>query len=113
MNTPELLSGPWLWVGLLLIALTTHVSRCSFILAGNRVQLPAALQRALCYAPAATLAALVIPDVAQVHGQLNFTNAKLLAAIVVFAVALRWKNPWLPFAAGMGALWACQPILGI
>ncbi|MCB1954212.1 MAG: AzlD domain-containing protein [Rhodocyclaceae bacterium] len=105
MNEGTLLSGGWLWLAFVLIAVATHVPRGSFIVAGSRVRLPEALQRALRYAPAAALAALVAPDMLLVGGQLDPFNLKLVAGLAAFAVAFRWKNPWLPFAVGMGIVW--------
>jgi hypothetical protein len=49
--------------GLHLIGLATTLPRASFIVLGNRVVLPSVVQRALRYAPAAALAAIVVPDV--------------------------------------------------
>ena len=104
-------SGGWLWLAFILAALATHIPRGSFIVAGGRVKLPGGLQRALRYAPAAALAALIIPDVLSVGGELQPLNPKLLAMIVVFVVATRWRNPWLPFITGMATLWSAQAML--
>ena len=60
----------WLWLTFILLGLTTTLPRAGFIVAGNRVSLPATLQRALRYAPAAALAAIVVPDVLVVGGEL-------------------------------------------
>src|SRR5690606_9318685 len=54
--------GVWLWVTFALMAMTTVGTRGSFILLGEKGRLPPALQRALRYAPAAALSALVMPD---------------------------------------------------
>ena len=80
----------------------------SFIVAGSRVRLPDSVQRALRYAPAAALAALVLPDMLLVAGELQPFNAKAFAGVAVFALAFRWKNPWLPFIVGMGLLWGLR-----
>lgn len=105
MSEGVLLSGGWLWLAFVLIALATHVPRGSFIVAGSRVRLPDQLQRALRYAPAAALAALVFPDMLLVEGHLDPFNLKLVAGLGAFAVAWRWKSPWWPFIVGMGLLW--------
>jgi len=105
MSEGSILSGGWLWLAFLLIALATHLPRGSFIVAGSRVRLPAEVQRALRYAPAAALAALVLPDMLLVNGELAPFNLKLLAGLAAFAVAFRWKSPWLPFIVGMGIIW--------
>ena len=93
-----------LWIAFLLIGLATTLPRASFILPGNRVTLPPLIQRALRYAPAAALAAIVVPDVMLVSGHLQPLNPKLAAAVAAVAVRLAWQNPWLPFIAGMGVL---------
>lgn len=93
-----------LWLTFLLIGLATTLPRASFILLGARVALPPYIQQALRYAPAAALAAIVVPDVVLVAGNLQPFNPKLAAAAAAVAVALLWRNPWLPFIAGMGVL---------
>jgi branched-subunit amino acid transport protein len=93
-----------LWITFLLIGLATTLPRGSFILLGARIALPPLVQRALRYAPAAALAALVVPNVVLVSESLHPFNPKLAAAIVAAIVALRWRNPWLPFITGMTVL---------
>lgn len=93
-----------LWLTFILIGLVTLLSRASFIVLGTRVSLPPALQRALRYAPAAALAAIVVPDVVLVAGDFHPLNVKLAAALVAAIAALLSRNPWLPFLAGMGVL---------
>jgi branched-subunit amino acid transport protein len=107
-----MIEGAWLWIAFVLLALTTLVTRGSFIVIGERGRLPAVVQRALRYAPAAALSALIVPDLLLVQGSFEPLNAKLLAGLVVIAVALRWRNPWLPFMLGMGVLWTARTFLG-
>lgn len=90
-----------LWLVFILIGLATTLPRASFILLGARFALPPALQAALRYAPAAALAAIVVPDVVVVDNAVQILNPKLAAAVAAVLVALRWRNPWLPFIAGM------------
>ena len=78
--------------------------RGSSLRLGERGRLPPALQRALRYAPAAALPALVMPDLLLDGGEFTPLNPKFAAGLVVLAVALRWRNPWLPFILGMGVL---------
>ena len=99
---------PWLWGIFVLVGLCTLLPRSSFIVAGSRVRLPATLQRALRYAPAAALAALIVPDVLIAGGSLQPINPKLLAAAAVVASVCWSRNPWLPFIVGMGVLTLCR-----
>lgn len=101
-----------LWLIFILIALATTLPRASFIVLGNRVALPSVLQRALRYAPAAALAAIVVPDVLVVGGAVEVFNPKLAAAIAAVGAALAWRNPWLPFIAGMAVLLGLRFALG-
>ena len=101
-----------LWITFVLIGLATTLPRGSFILLGARIALPELVKRALRYAPAAALAALVVPDIVVVAADVHPLNPKLAAAAVAVALALRWKNPWLPFIGGMAALEALRYGLG-
>ena len=93
-----------LWLIFILLGLATTLPRASFIVLGNRFSLPPTLQRALRYAPAAALAAIVVPDIVVVSGQIDPVNPKLAAGIAAILVAMRWRNPWLPFIVGMAVL---------
>lgn len=66
-----MIEGFWLWLAFALLSATTFLTRGSFIMAGEKGRLPPALQRALRYAPAAALAALVAPDLLQVQDLLS------------------------------------------
>jgi len=102
-----------IWGTFVLIGLATTLPRASFIVLGSRVALPSLLQRALRYAPAAALAAIVVPDVLLVGGQLAPINPKLAAAGAALGAALLSRNPWLPFLAGMGVLLALRLGFGL
>lgn len=101
-----------LWVIFVLIGLATTLPRASFIVLGNRVQLPPVLQRALRYAPAAALAAIVAPDLLVVNGSVDVINAKLGGGIAAVAAALLSRNPWLPFVVGMAVLHGLRQLGG-
>ncbi|MBS4017713.1 MAG: AzlD domain-containing protein [Dechloromonas sp.] len=101
-----------LWLIFVLIGLATTLPRASFIVLGNRVQLPPVLQRALRYAPAAALAAIVAPDLLVVNGSVDVINAKLGGGIAAVAAALLSRNPWLPFIVGMAVLHGLRQLGG-
>ncbi len=106
------MEGIWLWVCFALISAATHIPRGSFIVMGERARLPPLVQEALRYAPAAALAAIITPDLLVVDDAVNPFNAKLAAAACAIAVALKWRNPWLPFIVGMGVLLLMRKGLG-
>lgn len=102
-----------LWLIFILIGLATTLPRAGFIVLGSRVSLPGTLQRALRYAPAAALAAIIAPDILVVGGTLAPLNPKLAAALAAVTAALLWRNPWLPFIAGMAVLLGLRALLAI
>lgn len=77
------MSATNVWLTIALLALATIVTRCSFFLLGHAVKLPAKVQHALRYAPAAALAAIVAPDLLMTGGSISLSllNPKLLAGI--------------------------------
>jgi branched-subunit amino acid transport protein len=77
------MSSPQIWLAILGMALVTTLTRALFLLGGKRMILPARLQRALRYAPAAALAAVVLPDLlATPHGlSAAFSNHALYASL--------------------------------
>lgn len=81
----------WLTIGLLLIS--TILTRSSFFLLGDAVKLPHKIQHALRFAPAAALAAIVVPDLVLSGGAVSLTwmNPKLMASVgaTLFFVATR------------------------
>ena len=101
-----------LWLTFLLIGLATTLPRASFIVLSGRIELPSLIRRALRYAPAAALAAIVVPDVLVTSGDFNPLNPKLAAATAAVTVAMLWRNPWLPFIVGMGVLLGLRNGLG-
>jgi branched-subunit amino acid transport protein len=81
----------WLAIGLMTLA--TVITRSSLFLFGGLVKLPPRVQHALRYAPAAALAAIVVPDLVLTDGAVNLSllNPRLLAGIgaTVFFIATK------------------------
>jgi branched-subunit amino acid transport protein len=67
-----------------LLTLSTVVTRSLFFLLGNAVKMPAWVQHALRFAPAAALAAILAPDLLLNGGAMTlpWTNPKLIAGIL-------------------------------
>jgi branched-subunit amino acid transport protein len=87
------MSATEIWMTIGLMTLATILTRSSFFLLGGSVRLPPRVQHALRYAPAAALAAIVVPDLLMAGGAVNVSvaNPKLLAGLgsAVFFLATR------------------------
>jgi len=59
------MSATQIWLAIIGMTLVTAATRAFFLLGGERAVLPERVQRALRYAPAAALVAVVLPDVLQ------------------------------------------------
>jgi len=88
------------------LALASFIPRASFILLFARWPVPAPVQRALRYVPAAVFSAILVPELVLTAGSLHIglDNPRLLAGIVGGVIAWRTRNTLLTIVAGMLAL---------
>jgi len=103
---------PWLLIGGL--SAIAFFSRALFVVPERPLRLPRAVERLLRYAPAAALAAIVIPDMVRpdiVPGASAWLNPRLLAGIAGFAVAVTTRSILLTIIAGMTVLVAVRLLL--
>jgi branched-subunit amino acid transport protein len=102
-----------IWVALIGMAAVTIVTRAFFLMAGERVTLPDRIQRALRYAPAAALAAIVVPDLMtwQGHFTLSPDNYKLVAGVAAALFYLATRKMVGMIAVGM-AVYTALRLLG-
>jgi branched-subunit amino acid transport protein len=99
----------FIWSAILGVSLTTFLTRGSFILLGARVRLPEVVDRALQFAPACALAAILVPDLVLVHGTLKVAgNPRLLAAVVAAVCFLVSRSMILTIVCGMAAFTAIR-----
>lgn len=72
-----------IWLAIFGMVAATALTRTCFLIGGERTVLPDGVLRALRYAPAAALAAIVVPDVAATaHGiSLGLSNHPLWATL--------------------------------
>jgi branched-subunit amino acid transport protein len=91
------------WITIFLLLIATILTRGSFFLIGHAVKLPAKLQHALRYAPAAALAAIVAPDLLMSGSTLavSWTNPKLMAGIGAALFFLATRHLLATIVAGM------------
>lgn len=94
------------WLLILGVAATSFIPRASFILLFARWPVPALLQRALRYVPAAVFSAILVPALALSDGSLHLAldNPRLLAGILAGVVAWRTRNTLITIVTGMLAL---------
>ena len=94
------------WLLILGLALGSFIPRAAFIMLFARWPVPAALQRALRYVPAAVFSAILVPELVLTAGSvhLGLDNPRLLAGILAGAIAWRTRNTLLTIVAGMLAL---------
>jgi len=92
------MSGPVAGIGLAVVivglALTTFLTRTSFLLAGSRLRLNYRVEVALRYAPVCVLAAIIVPDVL-LHGAAAFDFSPLnprLLGVLAAGLWLSWSR---------------------
>ena len=89
------------------LALSTFLTRTSFLLAGQRLRLNHRIEVALRYAPVCTLMAIIVPDVL-LHGSqsgidLSLLNPRLIGAFAAGAWLFWSRNILGCLASGMAA----------
>lgn len=101
----------WYVLGaVLVLALCSLLTRAGYMLFGDYLPLPEGLLRALRYAPAAALTAIIIPEILPWQpGTVPSLDVKAVAAL--FAILLFWKtrNSLLVIVGGMAAYWLLRP----
>jgi branched-subunit amino acid transport protein len=86
-------TDPWTLLAIAGLAAVTVLTRCFFFILDRPWSLPAWAQRALQYAPVAALAAVVVPEIVMLNGQLGtfWQDARLFAAVAGVA-AYSWRR---------------------
>ena len=84
---------------------STLLTRGSFFMLPASFKLPARIERALRYAPACALAAIITPEVLAKEGSiyLSWQNDKLWAVLIAAAVFYKTRNMVWMMLIGMGA----------
>jgi len=106
---------PYVWWAILGITFATFLSRSSLHLVGNRLQVPPTLESALRYAPACALAAILVPDLVFVDGQLNLSldNPRWLAGIVSSVIFAANRSMIASVSGGMAVFWLIRAVYGV
>jgi branched-subunit amino acid transport protein len=87
------MSAVQVWLAIAGMGLITSVTRALFLIGGERTILPERVQRALRYAPAAALVAVVVPDLLDTPNGISiaFSNHALYASLCGLAWFL-WRR---------------------
>jgi branched-subunit amino acid transport protein len=101
---------PYMVAAIVGLTLGTVATRSSFFVLPARIQLPRSVERALRYAPACALAAIIAPGVLSRGGDVtvgwgNHQMWALVAAALVFA---KTRNMLAMMAVGMGVFTALR-----
>lgn len=102
------------WVIVVAVAVGLFAIRLSFMqLFEWADNIPTEVDRLLRLVPPAVLAALVVPDLTFLEGQLVLTpgNDRLIAGVIAVAVAWYTEDILRTLVVGMGALWALTFLL--
>ena len=106
------MSTSTLWLTVVGAGVVTFVLRLSFIALLGRVEVPAFLEKALRFVPAAVLTAVVIPLLLYQNGvpEISLGNERLLAGLVAAVICWRTRNVPLTLVGGMAMLWTLQAV---
>jgi branched-subunit amino acid transport protein len=81
------------WLAILGMCIVTTITRAFFLIGGERMALPPRLQRMLRYAPAAALAAVVVPELIETPAGMSvaLSNHALWASLAGLAYYV-WRR---------------------
>jgi len=103
------MSAQDVWLSIALLTLATLLSRCLVFLVADRLRMPPRVQHALRYAPAAAMAAIVLPDLLLAQNgafigafDSGWHNPKLLAAAGALLFFMATRHMLGMIAVGMG-----------
>lgn len=99
----------YVYSAILLLALCSVITRAGYMVFGDYLPLPDVVRRALRYAPAAALTAILVPDLMPWEEDTGPAfDYRLVAAMVGVLVFLRTRSAVLVIVAGMVCLWVLR-----
>lgn len=103
-----------LWLTIVGMTGVTLATRALMLVFGDRIALPQRVQHALRYAPAAALAALIVPEVLLQGGAVtvSWTNFKLIAGVAAIVTMLATRSMIATMVVGTAAFGAARYFFG-
>lgn len=99
----------YVYGAIVLLAFCSVLTRAGFLVFGDYIPLPDSVRRALRYAPASALTAIIVPDLLPWKDGLGpVFDYRLVAAIVAVALFLRMRSAVLVIVSGMLMLWGLR-----
>jgi branched-subunit amino acid transport protein len=84
-----------IWIVIVLMAVSTVLTRCGIVMIGHRVGIPKRVQEMLRFAPACALTSIVVPDLVlgpDGNVALNLANPRLVAGLLALGLYLLRRN---------------------
>jgi len=103
----------YIYSAIALLTICSVLTRAGFMVFGDYIPLPDSVRRALRYAPAAALTAIVVPDLLPWKADVGpIFDYKLVAAMLGIVVFLRSRSAVLVIVVGMVSLWGLRWLAG-
>ena len=101
-----------IWLTMIISGLLTFAARFSMIGIFKDRAIPEIMRKLLTYVAPSALAAIILPDVLFMNGQIALTNnPEIPAFLIAVAVAIFTRNVIVIIATGMVALWLITAFL--
>lgn len=99
---------------IILLSLCSLLTRCTYMLFGDRIPLPDNVRSALRYAPVAALIAIIIPELLPLsYSPSDLLNPRALAAVSAIALFIITRNSLAVILGGMVSLWLIEFIFSV
>jgi branched-subunit amino acid transport protein len=106
-------SEMYVYSAILLLSVCSVITRAGYMVFGDYLPLPEGVRRALRYAPAAALTAILVPDLLPWKPDTGPAfDYRLIAAIISILVFLRFRSAVLVIVVGMASLWCLRWVAG-
>lgn len=100
---------PYIIGAILALSACSVITRCSYMVFGNRFPLSEGAKRALRYAPVSALIAIIIPELLPLTSQpAELVDIRVIAAICAVIIFLVARSTMAVILGGMVVLWSLQ-----